>query len=332
MGVFGGPSQVNEADSDMDLTTRCPRCGMVFEAGLQELQLRKGYIRCVQCAHIFDGYAEVVSDSASTIHDAPKPQAHTPAEPEFIEHIVSDDVPPSVFRPPRQEPRFTVGDQGDDTVWQPDRGRPDPRVPADSDRSFVVEAHPTRGQPYGGSAAPLLRQHEGGLFQQLGRWSLNLLVVFGLVLLLAQFAYVYRSQIALAVPSMRPALENACAALRCEVPYARDVSQLIFTGSDLKRDTNLDPSSYSDSGAQHFILSLTLRNRGAQPSMWPNLVLDLNDSSGARVVRRNLSPRDYLPPAQLGRPFPADSEVLVQVPLAVNGVRVIGFELDLFFS
>ncbi|MGA0585261.1 MAG: zinc-ribbon domain-containing protein, partial [Castellaniella sp.] len=45
----------------MDLTTRCPKCGTVFQAGLSDLQLRKGYIRCVQCAHIFDGYAEVVS-------------------------------------------------------------------------------------------------------------------------------------------------------------------------------------------------------------------------------------------------------------------------------
>ncbi|MDN5843204.1 MAG: DUF3426 domain-containing protein [Alcaligenaceae bacterium] len=321
---------MNETDSDMDLTTRCPSCGTVFQASLQDLQLRKGYIRCVQCAHIFDGYAEVVSDSANTTDDAPRP--HARIEPELVEHVVPDDVPPSVFRPPREEPRFTVGDPGDDAALQPGPGRPDPRVPVDSGRGFVVDAHPTRGQAYGGSAAPLLRQDEGGLLQQMGRWTLNLLVVLGLLLLLAQLAYVYRSQIALAVPSMRPVLEGACAALSCKVPYARDASQLVITGSDLKLDNVPEPSAGTDSGKQHFELSLTLRNRGAQPSMWPSLVLDLNDSSGARVVRRNLHPRDYLSSAQLGKPFPADSELMVQVPLTVSGVRVIGFELTLFFS
>lgn len=52
----------------MDLTTRCPKCSTVFSASLEQLQLRKGYVRCVQCAHIFDGYEAVVpaDDSPAT--------------------------------------------------------------------------------------------------------------------------------------------------------------------------------------------------------------------------------------------------------------------------
>src|SRR3546814_124736 len=49
----------------MDLSTRCPQCGTTFLASLQQLQLRKGYIRCVNCAHIFDGYEAVVSPSST---------------------------------------------------------------------------------------------------------------------------------------------------------------------------------------------------------------------------------------------------------------------------
>ncbi len=45
----------------MDLTTRCPQCGTIFSASLEQLQLRKGYIRCISCAHIFDGYDAVVA-------------------------------------------------------------------------------------------------------------------------------------------------------------------------------------------------------------------------------------------------------------------------------
>ena len=312
----------------MDLTTRCPRCGTVFEASLQDLQLRKGYIRCVQCAHIFDGYAEVVSDSAGEAPGASDSDAPR-AEPVFLDHSASDESAPRVFRPGREEPRFTFGDRDEDAEWSPAAGREQ----AGSERSFVVEAHPTRGEPYGGSAGPLLRQDEAGVFQRLGRLLLNLLVVLGVLLALTQLAFIYRAQIALSVPSLRPVLERACGPLNCEVPYARDLSQVVITGSDLKRDTASELSAQAGQPtAQHFILSLTLRNQGVQPSMWPTVVLDLNDSSGARVVRRNLEPRDYLSPARLNQPFPAGSEVMVQLPLTVDEVRIIGFELSLFFS
>lgn len=55
----------------MDLTTRCPHCGTTFAASLEQLQLRKGYIRCVQCAHIFDGYEAVVPAAAAGIDPEP---------------------------------------------------------------------------------------------------------------------------------------------------------------------------------------------------------------------------------------------------------------------
>lgn len=48
----------------MDLTTRCPQCGATFSASLEQLQLRKGYIRCPNCAHIFDGFEAVVASDA----------------------------------------------------------------------------------------------------------------------------------------------------------------------------------------------------------------------------------------------------------------------------
>src|SRR5690606_3117764 len=50
----------------MDLTTRCPRCGAIFSASLEQLQLRKGYIRCVECANIFDGYEAVVPGNGAS--------------------------------------------------------------------------------------------------------------------------------------------------------------------------------------------------------------------------------------------------------------------------
>lgn len=48
----------------MELKTRCPRCGTSFAASVEVLQRRRGYIRCIQCAHIFDGFEEVIDEQA----------------------------------------------------------------------------------------------------------------------------------------------------------------------------------------------------------------------------------------------------------------------------
>lgn len=49
----------------MELKTRCPRCGTSFAASVELLQRRRGYIRCIQCAHIFDGFEAVIDDDAA---------------------------------------------------------------------------------------------------------------------------------------------------------------------------------------------------------------------------------------------------------------------------
>lgn len=61
----------------MDLTTQCPQCGTIFSASLEQLQLRKGYIRCISCAHIFDGFEAVVSGNDQ--HASPKVPVPPPA-------------------------------------------------------------------------------------------------------------------------------------------------------------------------------------------------------------------------------------------------------------
>ncbi|MER1968743.1 zinc-ribbon and DUF3426 domain-containing protein [Castellaniella sp. GW247-6E4] len=348
----------------MDLTTRCPSCGTVFDASLQELQLRKGYIRCVQCAHIFDGYAEVVSESGSQAVAAEPARAAAPQPPAAEPAPIAAALPgPQVFRAgraSREEPHFTVGITPDAGRGDPSAGPPlapsvgrDPEeggapraerivigeatfAPRGASRPapFVVEPHPVRAGR-GGSAAPLMRdEDEDGPLARLGRAFMMLVVGLLALLALAQTVYIYRSQIALAFPALRPAIERACAPLRCQVPYARDLSHLSISGSALRADAQAPNAATADAAHEterRFTLNVTLRNLGERPQEWPTLVLDLNDASGTRLVRRNLAPRDYLTPEQLAGPFAAHGDILVRVPLTVTGVQVNGYQLDLFY-
>src|SRR5690606_15280436 len=91
----------------MDLTTRCPQCGAEFPISLQQLQLRKGYIRCINCAHIFDAYEAVVPTTG------PEPTVSASARPapsSQTEHSFS--APGDSAGPSAVEPRFVVSGPG----------------------------------------------------------------------------------------------------------------------------------------------------------------------------------------------------------------------------
>ncbi len=83
----------------MELKTRCPRCGTSFAASVELLQRRRGYIRCIQCAHIFDGFEEVIDEQAPEPTYVAPPVAVAPAAPP-----VEPERPVS----PRQEQAQTV--------------------------------------------------------------------------------------------------------------------------------------------------------------------------------------------------------------------------------
>lgn len=367
----------------MDLTTRCPNCGTVFQASLSDLQLRKGYIRCVQCAHIFDGYAEVVQDPSQP---EPPGRGADPTEP--VPAAAPDEPwpepPPQVIRAGRpvfhadtssRSPEFRVGvaapwpedgprtdsrwnepHVGEDADAPPDepepawgRGRddePEPtwnRGPPVNTGAIVVEPHPSyRG---GGSAAPLLRPDTyNGTWASITRFFSVLLLVLLVLVFVAQLVYVYRGRVAQFAPSARPWLEQACVSLHCRVPYARDIGKIVITGSALKVDDAAPSTAAPASGPagasasqgapgteQHFVLQVTMRNQLGQAQEWPTLVLDLKDGSGTLLLRRNLSPAEYLGPTMAGQPFAARSDALLRVPLTLSGVRINGYQLDLFF-
>lgn len=193
-------------------------------------------------------------------------------------------------------------------------------------------------------------------------WSV--LIVAGLVLLLAQLAYIFRGQLAQHIPVLRPLLVQACAQLACEVPYSRQINQISIMSSSLRATAGGAPAPGAAAGAaapgpaatggkatpgaarpgaaaagataagdpaDAMTLQLTLRNNYDKPQEWPTLVLDLTDFSGTLVVRKNLPPSSYLTPEALQQPFAASSEITVGVPIVLNGLKVNGYQLGKFF-
>lgn len=313
----------------MELTTRCPHCAVEFVVNLQQLQLRKGYIRCVNCAHIFDGYEAVIPAGGAepTLPPvAPAVPASSGGDPGATVPIRVREASEGIGRPPvftvreprhpsQPTPRHTIGDTLRETLGDDGRG-PDTGLYAEPrhDRVGGSQFDPDETRSGIGFA---------GVF-----WSL--LLLFGLAAALLQAAYIYRVQLASEFPALRPALERYCEALACTVEYPRRLAQIVIMDSSLQavREAQ-DPGA--DDDASRLMLSLVLRNNFDRPQQWPSISVDLVDVAGVVAARRALAPADYLPELSLQRPFPAQSEVRVSVPVTVEGVRINGYQLNTFF-
>jgi predicted Zn finger-like uncharacterized protein len=55
----------------MSLVTRCTACGTLFKVVADQLKISQGWVRCGQCAHVFDAQANLVEPDLSSAQAAP---------------------------------------------------------------------------------------------------------------------------------------------------------------------------------------------------------------------------------------------------------------------
>lgn len=153
-------------------------------------------------------------------------------------------------------------------------------------------------------------------------------VLLGLLVLLLQLVVWWRTPIATHVPVVRPLLVNVCEALGCVVGYVRAPQYLTIESSSLR------PAALDDGRGrgERFVLEAVLRNRAPHPQPWPTLEVDLTDHSDTVVIRKGLSPHEYLDSQAMDGPFPANSERRIAVELEkLTNIPVSGYRLDLYF-
>ncbi len=150
-------------------------------------------------------------------------------------------------------------------------------------------------------------------------------VLLGLLLLLLQGALVYRTQLALAAPALRPALTALCQPFECRVGHARRAERISIMSSSLQRPSAGAPDNSA------LVLHVVLRNRYNQPQEWPALMLSLTDLSDTVVARRVVRPAEYLPQPLANGPLSAGQEVSLAIPIDAGKLSVNGYQLDKFF-
>lgn len=320
------------------ILARCPECATTFRVAPEQLKARSGRVRCGQCKAVFNAFdalveaprepvtspAGAVTSAADLTHRsgdradrtlAPTDEV-TPAPLDALGQAPSTDRA-GLVAPVRTEDVSAAG---------PEDGLA-PAAPAvrEAQAAGLVAARETRATPgYNKWAERPLASPDTGFdaASRRPRWPARLFALVLLLGLLVQVVYHYRGEIAALRPELRPWLRAACAHLACEVPLPRQAELISIEGSELQADA---------ARGGLLVLQATLKNRAAFAQALPALELTLTDTQDRAVLRRVLSPAEYLPArADPAAAFAANSELAVKLWFDAREAAA-GYRLYVFY-
>ena len=305
--------------------TRCPTCNTVFRVSAEQLEARQGRVRCGQCAHIFNALDCLVAgpDGTAPTESAPELRlkdavAEMPAVLDARRRLSPMEVPEFEPAEPESEP-------------EPQSDLPE----SDLSEAFAEDAvvHPISPEamrderpPHAPVAAPL-EDREASPIPSAGGRNLAWLWGLGIGLLLmgaiGQGAFVFRTELAMSYPNLRPQFIEWCRSLGCDMPLPKKSDLIGIEASELRP---------SPQGKNLLQLVATLRNRAGFPQAWPHLELTLTDTDDKPLARRVFSPREFLPAKADGATgFPAGGDMALSLTLDPTSLTAAGYRIYVFY-
>ena len=275
------------------MLTRCPHCQTAFRVLPEQLKARNGQVRCGTCRDVFNALDsltdEILAATTATI-EVPE----TIPEPVVI---AESEMPPSV-----EEVDTGAAAVTEATVEEVEPAAVEPEEsidegPAEETWEVVEELPPPRRWPWGFGISILL------------------------MLAAAQLIFIFRVELAVLSPELRPALVAGCDWVGCVLPRPRKPELLGIDSSDL-----------APANDDRLLFTATLKNRAPFDQDYPHLELALTDMQDNALLRKVLAPADYLPAGQTpAAGFAARGELAVKLTFEARGVPAIGYRLYLFY-
>lgn len=134
----------------MSLITRCPACATMFKVVPDQLRISDGWVRCGQCAEIFDATQQLITPAVLPATPPPSPSAYTTHDPGFA----SDEAQAGIHE------GADAAVEAAPPTWTTDTGHADSDSDSDSDSNSDADA-PDLGNTTTGTSTT--GEHEGGL-------------------------------------------------------------------------------------------------------------------------------------------------------------------------
>ncbi len=150
-------------------------------------------------------------------------------------------------------------------------------------------------------------------------WIIGILIF--LIVLIIQFSYFFRVNIATRLPALKPALVNACHFIACSVPLPQNATLIDIESSSLIAHPTQD---------NQVIFNALLHNRATYNLAFPTIALTLKNEQGKVIARRLFLPVEYLPADDsVQRGFLPNHEVDIKLQLNTSEFRPVGYLIEL---
>jgi len=307
--------------------TQCPSCHTHFRVHAEQLAKRAGQVRCGKCSRIFDALEYLIEEIAAAqksteAHENAAVRAHAIAAEPALESDPAESAPVAAVNFNEEIQESLVEASAYAKLQERDIGTQHPEVAA----SVHVPAQAASVEAAAESSAnsfdfgPIAAADPA---RRTRRWPWLLGALFLLLVLIAQAAFQYRSALIVLFPEAKPYATRLCAALGCDLPLPQRIELISIEASDLQADTT-NPNI--------MVLSATLKNRAIFDQQLPLLELTLTNAQDQPIVRRVLTPQDYIgntASAQSG--FGTNTEMVIKVFIEGSQVKATGYRLYLFY-
>lgn len=293
--------------------TRCPSCRTAFRVTPEQLKARAGKVRCGHCNAVFN--------ALETLEDAPPVETPSaPAAPAPAEAAAA--APEPTTEAGAGEPDVAAEPAGATHVgagWS----RATRSASISAGGTHVGAGLPATAPDSGAGPLPPAQIEPAPAPPRRRAFAWALAAIAMLALLGAQSVYVFRTELAALRPDLRPALEELCAALGCDIPLPSKPDLMSIESSDL----HPDPKQ-----GKLLLLAATLKNRAPFAQAYPHLELTLTDSQDQPLVRRVFAPQEYLAAGtDMHAGFAANGDLALSLQLEAAEVGATGYRLYLFY-
>ena len=327
------------------MKTRCPDCQTIFRVTPEQLKARAGKVRCGHCQGVFNALDSLLDEAATSATRAassapqpviaPAPPIRLADEPTAARFTIDDsltDADPAVLEPALAEPSFSEPVFSEPTFAEPAVVEPMLVDPPLTDAAaqelgkatgLIMPRETTEIPGYSKWSEGVMAAAVAHAPEKAARWPFTVAALLLVAALAGQLVFRFRSEIAVTLPSLRPALELLCRALDADIPLPRHVELVSIETSDLQADP---------ARGNLLVLNATLRNRANYGQAYPSLELSLTDTQDAAIARRVFAPAEYLPakiPA--GQPFAANSDIGIHLWIEAKEISAAGYRLYVFY-
>ena len=308
----------------LEMKTRCPTCETIFRVTPAQLKARSGRVRCGQCQGVFNALESLLDDS-NGLDDSGVAASPTG---------VAADQSPLVIALPAFDKNTKIDillDASDDVAPTEERlsqGNTPPLSESDAQElgkatGLILPRETAEIPGYSKWSEGVIATPFSLPEEKPTRWPFVLVALLLALGLAGQIVFHFRSEIAVAVPVLRPTLETLSRAIDMELPLPRHAELVSIETSDLQADP---------ARGNLLVLNASLRNRANYGQAYPSLELSLTDTADAAIARRVLRPADYLPQnLQEEKVFAANSDVAVRLWIEARDISAAGYRLYVFY-